>query len=62
MRYVTICTAPYPGTDASGNPVMLPAGTVIDEIVWDGVTPYDPGPNLETRQSDTLQAGDVVTP
>jgi hypothetical protein len=60
MRYVAISTAPYPGTDDDGNPVTLAAGTVVNAILWDGITPYDPGPDLRLEQSDTLQIGDVA--
>lgn len=33
-------------------------GTVINVIIWDGVTAYDPGPGNTLVRSDTLQIGD----
>jgi hypothetical protein len=29
-------------------------------IIWDGVTPYDPGPGATLVQSDTLHIGDAA--
>ena len=58
MRYVVITEVPLIDPN-SGEEIA--ANTVINAIVWDGVTPYDPGPNLRLVQSDTLQVGDMAS-
>lgn len=62
MRYVVYSTVPTPGVDENENPITIPADTVLNAILWDGVTPYDPGPDMVLLRSDTLQVGDTVTP
>ena len=39
---------------------VIENGVVINVIVWDGVTPYDPGEGITVVQSDTLNIGDTV--
>jgi hypothetical protein len=56
MRYVVYSTVET--TDDSGNPVA--PHTVLNTLLWDGVTPYNPGPNLVLVRSDTLQVGDTA--
>ena len=46
-RYAIVATTAAAGTDATGNPVTIPAGTVVDIAVWDGVTPWSPGTGFE---------------
>ena len=58
MRYVVITEVPLIDPN-SGEEIA--ANTVINAIVWDGVTPYDPGANLRLVQSDTPQVGDVAS-
>lgn len=60
MRYAVISSIETSGIDDDGNPITIPTGTVVNAILWDGVTPYDPGPNLRLQQSDTLQIGDLA--
>lgn len=45
FRVVT--TADRPGFDAEGNPVTHPPGTVMNRIMWNGVSEYDPGEGYE---------------
>jgi hypothetical protein len=35
------------------------SNTVVNVILWDGVTPYDPGDGFILIQSDNAQIGDV---
>lgn len=30
-----------------GEEIVIPAGSVVSRILWNGVSPYDPGPGLE---------------
>jgi hypothetical protein len=62
MRYAVITTVDIDTADENGNPHTLPAGTVTNVVLWDGVAPYDPGATFTLQQSDTLQIGDVVEP
>jgi hypothetical protein len=55
QTYFVYSTAAY--TDASGN--QFAACTVINAIVWDGVTPYNPGAGL--RLIAAAQAGNGAT-
>ena len=43
--YNVVTTVDMDQTDAEGNMVTIPAGTVINTILWDGVTPYQPPPD-----------------
>lgn len=42
-RYHVLLTAPRTVTDDQGDATVQPAGTIINTVMWDGVTPYDPG-------------------
>lgn len=44
--YRVVTTVETAGEDAEGNPIVIAPGAVINRIVWDGETPYDPGPGL----------------
>ena len=44
-RWLVITTVDIHTVDDEGNPVVIPAGTAINEILWDGVTPYTPPEN-----------------
>lgn len=44
-RWLVITTVDIHTMDGEGNPVVIPAGTAINEILWDGVTPYEPPPD-----------------
>jgi hypothetical protein len=46
-RYAIVTTEPQAGFDNAGNPVTLPAGTVVNVAEWDGVTPWNPGEGLD---------------
>ena len=59
-RYVLVLTEPQPGYDGDGNPITLEPGTVVNSIVWDGESHYDPGPAYRIVKSDTLQVGDIA--
>lgn len=37
---------------------MINAGTVINVIVWDGETPFDPGDGVTLIRSDSAQIDD----
>lgn len=37
---------------------VIENGVVINVIMYDGTSPYDPGPGRTLVQSDTLQIGD----
>jgi len=45
-RYAIVTTSPQAGFDNDGNPVTLEAGTVVNVVEWDGVTPWEPGAGL----------------
>lgn len=40
-RYIIKTTVETQGTDEQGQPITIPAGTVVNEILWDGVTPME---------------------
>lgn len=61
-RYVVYPTQAMAGFDEEGQPITIPAFTVINAIVWDGVSPYNPGAGLALAPSATLQIGDTYTP
>ena len=58
-RYAVYATkdVPSPNPETTAD---LPKGTVVNVIVWDGKTDYDPGDDLAAVKSDTLQIGDTV--
>jgi hypothetical protein len=62
MRYILYSTVPFTVPQQDGSDIEYPANTVVNVIVWDGVTKYDPGDNLAIAQSDTLQIFDLYTP
>lgn len=39
---------------------VISGGIVVNVIVWDGATPYDPGAGNRLERSDTLQIGDAA--
>ena len=39
--------------------VIDSSGNVVNVIVWDGITPYNPGAGLTLVQSDTAARGDT---
>jgi hypothetical protein len=39
---------------------VIQGGVVVNVILWDGETPYDPGEGATLVQSDTLQIGDAA--
>jgi hypothetical protein len=41
MRYLIVTIA----DSFDGDGTLIPAGTVINEILWDGISPYTPPPN-----------------
>lgn len=40
-RYLIKTTVETQGMDEQGQPITIPAGTVVNEILWDGVTPVE---------------------
>lgn len=45
-RYNVVLTAARTVTGDDGVATQQPKGTVVNVILWDGVTPYDPGEGL----------------
>lgn len=58
--YAMITTVDSQSTDADGNQVTVPAGTVVNMIEWDGVSEYTPPDGTRLEQSITLRIGDIV--
>jgi hypothetical protein len=48
-RYLLIATTETQRVEADGGITMLPAGTVLNEVLWDGVSDWTPpeGTRLE---------------
>jgi hypothetical protein len=51
--YNVVTTTPTfgPGPDGNGT-VEFPVGTVVNRIIWDGETEYEPGEGLALEPAD----------
>lgn len=57
MRYIIVTLNDSINDDRT----VLLANTVINILLWDGISPFDPGTNYKLIQSDTLQIGDMYS-
>lgn len=46
--YLVVSTAQTVASDGTSQP----AGTAFNRVMWDGVTPFDPGRNMELIRDD----------
>lgn len=46
-RWLVITMVDIHTVDGNGDPIMIPAGAAVNEILWDGVTPFEPP--IDTR-------------
>ena len=58
--YIQVATAPMPGFDSDGNPITLPAGTVINIVEWDGTTTFPQPSGVEIRLYTDIGIGGTV--
>ena len=49
QRWIIVTTNVTTGQDAEGKPITLPAGTVLNEVLWDGVSDWTPPPGTRVQ-------------
>ncbi len=49
-RWNVITTVDIERTNEEGNSYIIPAGSVINTCLWDGVTPWEPPQNTIVEQ------------
>ena len=63
QAYAIIATAATTYSDAWGNVLQAPVGTVINRVMWDGSSEWAPPPGTEARADPdgTLNIGATTT-